>query len=78
MWDGKKEVAENIVYGALAKLKKIAKDQNELTAFLEVVDALKPAVEVKGGVVATIPVVQRSSTDFGIALVGWIFAQASV
>ena len=48
MWDGKKEVAENIVYGALDKLKKIAKDGNELAAFLEAVDALKPSVEVKG------------------------------
>ena len=48
MWDGKKEVAENIVYGAMDKLKKIAKDGDELTAFLEVVDALKPSVEVKG------------------------------
>ena len=48
MWDGKKEVAENIVYGALDKLKKIAKDGDELTAFLEAVDALKPSVEVKG------------------------------
>ena len=48
MWDGKKEVAENIVYGALDKLKKVAKDGNELAAFLEAVDALKPSVEVKG------------------------------
>ena len=48
MWDGKKEVAENIVYGALEKLKKVAKDGDELTAFLEAVDALKPSVEVKG------------------------------
>ena len=48
MWDGKKEVAENIVYGAMERLKKVAKDGDELTAFLEVVDALKPSVEVKG------------------------------
>ena len=48
MWDGKKEVAENIVYGAMDKLKNIAKDGDELTAFLEAVDALKPSVEVKG------------------------------
>ena len=48
MWDGKKEVAENIVYGAMDRLKKIAKDGDELTAFLEAVDALKPSVEVKG------------------------------
>lgn len=48
MWDGKKEVAENIVYGALEKLKTIAKDGDELAAFLEAVDNLKPSVEVKG------------------------------
>ena len=48
MWDGKKEVAENIVYGAMDKLKKIAKDGDELAAFLEAVDALKPSVEGKG------------------------------
>ena len=48
MWDGKKEVAENIVYGAMDRLKKIAKDGDELAAFLEAVDALKPSVEVKG------------------------------
>ena len=49
MWDGKKEVAENIVYGALDRLQKIAKDgKSELDLFLEAVDALKPSVEVKG------------------------------
>ena len=49
MWDGKKEVAENIVYGAIEKLKSIAKEgKDELTLFLEAVDALKPSIEVKG------------------------------
>ena len=48
MWDGKKEVAENIVYGAMDKLKSVAKDGDELTAFLEAIDALKPSVEVNG------------------------------
>ena len=49
MWDGKKEVAENIVYGALDKLKTLAKDgKDELDLFLEAIDALKPSVEVKG------------------------------
>ena len=49
MWDGKKEVAENIVYGALDKLKTLAKDgKDELALFLEAVDMLKPSVEVKG------------------------------
>ena len=41
MWDGKKEVAENIVYCALEKLKPLAKDgKDELALFLEAVDAL--------------------------------------
>ena len=48
MWDGKKEVAENIVYGAMDKLKSIAKDGDELVSTLEAIDALKPSVEVKG------------------------------
>ena len=49
MWDGKKEVAENIVYGAMEKLKALAKDgKDELDLFLEAIDALKPSVEVKG------------------------------
>ena len=49
MWDGKKEVAENIVYGAMDKLKTLAKDgKDELSLCLEAIDALKPSVEVKG------------------------------
>ena len=48
MWDGKKEVAENIVYGAMDKLKAVAKDGDELAATLEAIEALKPSVEVKG------------------------------
>ena len=49
MWDGKKEVAENIVYGAMDKLKTLAKDgKDELALCLEAIDALKPSVEVKG------------------------------
>ena len=72
MWDGKKEVAENIVYGALDKLKKVAKDGNELTAFLEAVDALKPSVEVKGrrvgGATYQVPVEVRPERQQTLAL----------
>jgi len=72
MWDGKKEVAENIVYGALNRLKKIAKDGNELAAFLEVVDALKPSVEVKGrrvgGATYQVPVEVRPERQQTLAL----------
>lgn len=72
MWDGKKEVAENIVYGALDKLKKIAKDGDELAAFLEVIDALKPSVEVKGrrvgGATYQVPVEVRPARQQTLAL----------
>ena len=72
MWDGKKEVAENIVYGALDKLKKIAKDGDELAAFLEAVDALKPSVEVKGrrvgGATYQVPVEIRPARQQTLAL----------
>ena len=72
MWDGKKEVAENIVYGAMEKLKTIAKDKDELTVFLEAVDALKPSVEVKGrrvgGATYQVPVEVRADRQQTLAL----------
>ena len=72
MWDREKEVAENIVYGALDKLKKIAKDGDELAAFLEAVDALKPSVEVKGrrvgGATYQVPVEVRPARQQTLAL----------
>ena len=72
MWDGKKEVAENIVYGAMDKLKKIAKDGDDLAAFLEAVDALKPSAEVKGrrvgGATYQVPVEVRPARQQTMAL----------
>ena len=73
MWDGKKEVAENIVYAAIEKLKSIAKDgKDELTVFLEAVDALKPSVEVKGrrvgGATYQVPVEVRKERQQTLAL----------
>ena len=73
MWDGKKEVAENIVYGALEKLKALVKDgKNELDLFLEAVDALKPSVEVKGrrvgGATYQVPVEVRPARQQTMAL----------
>ena len=73
MWDGKKEVAENIVYGAMDKLKSIAKDgKDELAVFLEAVDALKPSVEVTGrrvgGATYQVPVEVRPVRQQTLAL----------
>ena len=75
MQDGKKEVAEGIVYGALERLKKIAKDGNEQAAFLDAVDAIKPSVEVKGrrvgGATYQVPVEVRKERQQTLAL-RWI------
>jgi len=75
MLDGKKEVAESIVYGALSRLKKIAKDGNELAAFLDAVDSIKPSVEVKGrrvgGATYQVPVEVRKERQQTLAL-RWI------
>ena len=73
MWDGKKEVAENIVYHAMEKLKSIAKDgKDELMLFLEAVDALKPSIEVKGrrvgGATYQVPVEVRPDRQQTLAL----------
>ena len=72
MWDGKKEVAENIVYGAMDKMKAVAKDGDELVATLEAIDALKPSVEVKGrrvgGATYQVPVEVRPARQQTMAL----------
>jgi len=72
MWDGKKEIAEDIVYGMMEQLKTIAKDKDELTLFLEAVDALKPSVEVKGrrvgGATYQVPVEVRPDRQQTLAL----------
>ena len=73
MWDGKKEVAENIVYSMMDKLKSLAKDgKDELTVFLEAVDMLKPSVEVKGrrvgGATYQVPVEVRKDRQQTLAL----------
>lgn len=79
MLDGKKEVAENIVYGALEKLKKVAKDSKELEGFLEAIENLKPSVEVKsrrvGGATYQVPVEVRRERQQTLAL-RWLIAFA--
>ena len=79
MQDGKKEVAESIVYGAMERLKKIAKDGDELTSFLEAIDAVKPSVEVKGrrvgGATYQVPVEVRKERQQTLSL-RWIINSA--
>ncbi|MDR0449288.1 MAG: 30S ribosomal protein S7 [Rickettsiales bacterium] len=77
MEDGKKEVAEKIVYGALEKLKKANKDP--LRGLLDAVDSVKPSVEVKsrrvGGATYQVPVEVSSLRQQTLAL-RWLVSLA--
>ncbi|MDR0319221.1 MAG: 30S ribosomal protein S7 [Rickettsiales bacterium] len=77
MEDGKKEVAEKIVYGAMEKLKKANKDP--LRSVLDAIDAVKPSVEVKGrrvgGATYQVPVEVSSLRQQTLAL-RWLVSLA--
>ncbi|VFP86203.1 30S ribosomal protein S7 [Buchnera aphidicola (Cinara pseudotaxifoliae)] len=78
MIDGKKSIAENIVYSALsAASKKIKKE--ELGIFILALDNVKPSVEVKsrrvGGSTYQVPVEVRPTRKNALAM-RWIVAAA--
>ena len=64
MYDGKKSVAENIVYGALEIIENKTK-QNPVTVFQSALDNVMPAIEVRsrrvGGATYQVPVEVRTS-----------------
>ena len=59
MWDGKKTVAQDIVYGAMDLIKKRVKEQEPLEVLLTAVNNVKPHVEVRskrvGGATYQVP-----------------------
>ena len=63
MYDGKKSVAEGIVYGALATIETKTK-QNPLTIFQQALDNVMPSIEVRsrrvGGATYQVPVEVRT------------------
>ena len=72
MWDGKKEIAENITYEAIDMLAKIAQDGDGVKLFLDALEALKPSVEVKGrrvgGATYQVPVEVRADRQQTLAI----------
>lgn len=70
MEDGKKSVAEKIVYGALATVSK--NGANALEAFEKALDAIAPMVEVKsrrvGGATYQVPVEVRAERRAALAM----------
>ncbi len=78
MYDGKKSVAEHIVYGALEEMEKKAKT-DPLALFHEALDNVKPLIEVRsrrvGGATYQIPVEVRSERAQALAI-RWIIEMA--
>ena len=71
MYDGKKTIAEKIIYEAIEKIKSKSKEE-PLTVFNEAINNLKPTVEVRsrrvGGATYQVPVEVRSKRSQALAL----------
>ena len=78
MIDGKKSVAESIVYGALERMEKRLK-REPVQAFHEALDNVKPSVEVRsrrvGGATYQVPVEVRSERREALAI-RWLITAA--
>lgn len=77
MQDGKKTVAEKVVYGAFDMLK--AKDQDPLETFQKVLETVAPKVEIKarriGGANYQVPVEVRGDRKYAVAI-RWLLEAA--
>lgn len=78
MWDGKKAVAEGIIYSALEKIKGKT-DEDPLKVFKKAIDNLQPKVEVKskrvGGANYQVPVEVNASRRTALAM-RWLVGYA--
>jgi small subunit ribosomal protein S7 len=78
MYEGKKSVAETIVYGALERIRKRS-GQEPVKVFHDALANVKPAVEVRsrrvGGATYQVPVEVRADRSQALAL-RWIIAAA--
>ena len=77
MLDGKKSVAESIVYGALSRVETRLK-REPISAFHEALENVKPSVEVRsrrvGGATYQVPVEVRTERREALAIRGLIIA----
>ena len=78
MYDGKKSVAEGIVYGAFDRIRERSK-QEPLPVFHEAIENVKPAVEVRsrrvGGATYQVPVEVRPERRQALAI-RWLIQAA--
>ena len=74
MYDGKKTVAEKIIYDAIDKIKSKSKDE-PITIFNEAINNIRPTVEVRsrrvGGATYQVPVEVKSKRSQALA-VRWL------
>ena len=72
MVDGKKSIAENIVYGAFEQLEKDSKGEDLVEVFKKILDKVAPVVEVRsrriGGATYQVPVEVRSKRRTALAM----------
>ena len=75
MYDGKKTVAEKIVYDAIEKIKSKSKDE-PITVFNEAINNIRPTVEVRsrrvGGATYQVPVEVKSKRAKALAIRWWV------
>jgi small subunit ribosomal protein S7 len=78
MYDGKKSVAETIVYGALSTIETKTK-ANPLTVFQQALDNVMPSIEVRsrrvGGATYQVPVEVRTDRQQALAI-RWLIESA--
>ncbi|MBL8670848.1 MAG: 30S ribosomal protein S7 [Alphaproteobacteria bacterium] len=79
MYDGKKAVAEQIVYGALDVIKQKMKGQDPLKVFHDALNNVRPALEVRsrrvGGATYQVPVEVRTERSQALAI-RWLIGSA--
>ena len=72
MVDGKKSIAENIVYGAFEQLEKDSKGEDLVEVFKRILDKVAPVVEVRsrriGGATYQVPVEVKSKRAQALAI----------
>lgn len=75
MWDGKKSIAQQVFYDALAMLKERFPKENELDVFLQAINNVKPRVEVRskrvGGATYQVPMEVEPKRQQSLAI-RWI------
>ena len=79
MWDGKKTVAQRVLYGALDEIKRRMKDVDELEVFTQAVENVKPQLEVRsrrvGGATYQVPMQVKPQRQQSLAI-RWIIQAA--